>query len=173
LSHVPALYPADQGLLYHWCKYVKKSVSILFRDRIENYGSLSNGTVFHESTTRHLFLNSSVVGGGINNSDYPRIRCLLDSNPESCIGRAPASNYVHFTGNAKPWFHGPPQDLSPATELNSGKHLWYTTLSRLNDRLQMGLHFASWETGRNRRPLLGMYPKYGEILTMNTSILSR
>jgi hypothetical protein len=163
---------ADQGLLYHWCKYQKKSVSIVFPNRIENYGALADGTVVLEKTTVNLFLNESVIGGGIQNQDYPTIFCLLNSNPQSCLGGAPFSNFIHFTGRAKPWFHRPPEDLSPETERSSPNHLWYSTLGRLSDRWNWGLNFSHWEVGALRRPLLGMFPKYGDILTMNTSILS-
>jgi len=36
---------ADQGLLYHWAKYVEKSVTIIFRHEIENWGADANGKV--------------------------------------------------------------------------------------------------------------------------------
>jgi hypothetical protein len=164
---------ADQGLLYHWCKYVQKNVTIVFPHHIENYGELANGTVVLESSIHHAFLNSSVAGGGINNTDYPHIRCLNSHDAKSCIGGAPYSNFVHFTGRQKPWFRPPPNGWSPddKIESTSAPRLWYSVLYRLNERLSMGLNFSHWETGKIRRPLLGMSPMYGEILTMNTSIL--
>jgi hypothetical protein len=153
-------------------KYAKKSVSIVFPSSIVNYGALSNGTVVRESTVKQPFLNATVIGGGTSNNEYPKINCLLGSSGISdCLARAPASNFIHFTGKRKPWFHSPPHDLSNETQYKGQNHLWYYTLNRLNDELHMGLNFSHWETGRSRRPLLGMYPKYGDIKTMNASIL--
>ena len=49
---------ADQGLLYHWTKYVKQSVSLIIGNQIENWGS-RNGTVVLEGTMKGLLNNST------------------------------------------------------------------------------------------------------------------
>jgi hypothetical protein len=40
----------DQGLLYHWVKYVKKSTSIINGDKVNNWSALPNGTAYLEKT---------------------------------------------------------------------------------------------------------------------------
>lgn len=84
---------------------------------------------------------------------------------------APRSDHVHFTGRRKPWFHGPPANLTEENHLASDAHFWYYHLDQLNDELDMGLNFTGWTTGRSRRPLLGMYPLYGAVLTSNTNLV--
>ena len=39
---------ADQGLLFHWAKYEEKSVSIVFRNKIQNWSANENGDVHVE-----------------------------------------------------------------------------------------------------------------------------
>jgi hypothetical protein len=84
---------------------------------------------------------------------------------------SPRSDFVHFTGRRKPWFHGPPANVTKETRLDSDSHLWFYQLEQLNDELDMGLNFTGWATGKSRRPLLGMYPLYGAVLTSNTNLV--
>ena len=53
---------ADQGLLYHWTKYEEKSVSIFFRNEIQNWGANENGVVHKESVIPidNIMLHKSV-----------------------------------------------------------------------------------------------------------------
>jgi hypothetical protein len=84
---------------------------------------------------------------------------------------APRSDHFHFTGRRKPWFHGPPGNVTEENSLDSPAHFWFYHLEQLNNELDMGLNFTDWMTGRSRRPLLGMYPKYGDVLTSNTNLV--
>jgi hypothetical protein len=61
--------------------------------------------------------------------------------------------------------------VTEETHLDSDAHFWYYHLEQLNDELDMGLNFTGWTTGRSRRPLLGMYPLYGAVLTSNTDLV--
>jgi len=54
---------ADQGLLYHWTKYEEKSVSIVFRQRIQNWGYDGNGKAHKES---EILLDNLENEGGVN-----------------------------------------------------------------------------------------------------------
>jgi hypothetical protein len=84
---------------------------------------------------------------------------------------APRSDHVHFTGRRKPWFHVPPANVTEENRLDSDAHFWFYNLEQLNDELDLGLNFTGWTTGRSRRPLLGMYPLYGAVLTSNTNLV--
>jgi hypothetical protein len=81
------------------------------------------------------------------------------------------NDYVHFTGRRKPWFHGPPANLTKESSLDSGSHFWYYQLEQLNDEHDMGINFTGWGAhDGTRRPLLGMSPLYGDVLTSNTNL---
>jgi hypothetical protein len=84
---------------------------------------------------------------------------------------APRSDFVHFTGRKKPWFHGPPADLTENTRFKTASHFWFYQLEQLNDEFDLGLNFTHWNSGKSKgRPLLGMYPVYGAVLTSNTNL---
>jgi hypothetical protein len=144
--------------LLHQVKYAKKSVSIAYRDKIQNFGALPNGTIVLEETLNRPFANHSKP-----------IKCLSGYN--MCAMGAPRSDFVHFTGRRKPWFHGPPANLTKKTRFKTDSHFWFYQLEQLNDELDMGLDFARWKNGKSKgRPLLGMYPVYGAVLTSNTNL---
>jgi hypothetical protein len=69
----------------------------------------------------------------------------------------PYSDFMHFSGSYKPWRTGPPDDLHHDT--NSTPHrLWWSTLTLLNDEMDMGIgdQLKNW-TG-NMDTLLGHLP---------------
>jgi hypothetical protein len=141
---------ADQGLLFHWVKYEQKSVSVVLKDKIQNWGADStDGTVRMEKE-----LDLSVV------SEHARVRpCWKEIIKfRQCL--PPHSDFTHFTGRSKPWLNTPPPDLSEATASLSPQHFWFYTLSILNDKMGIGLDFTHWRT--HHRPFLGMYPKHVE-----------
>jgi hypothetical protein len=86
---------------------------------------------------------------------------------------APRSDHVHFTGRGKPWFHTPPGNVTEETRLDSASHFWFYQLEQLNNELDLGLNFTGWTTGKSRRPLLGMYPLYGAVLSSNTNLVGK
>ena len=67
---------ADQGLLYHWTKYVKKSVTLIIEREIENWSD-KNGTAALESIVSKKLLNEA--------------SCSKRNN-------APYTDFKHFTG---------------------------------------------------------------------------
>jgi hypothetical protein len=78
----------QQGLLYHWTKYVQKSVSLIIPGRVENWGT-SSCTPMTGLCKEETFYN------------------ILE--PHSCRHRAkreksPYRDFFHFTGDRKPWW---------------------------------------------------------------------
>ena len=140
---------SDQGLLYHYTKYVKKSVSIIhYKNLVENWGASGpNGTVELELIIQDPFANYS----------KPRIR-----ESDSC--RKFMCDYIHFSGRGKPWLHRPPDDIIAGHPTKNGdsKHLWWNTLYELNNELDIGLNFSAWNT-IGQRPLLGLYAKFNDM----------
>jgi hypothetical protein len=130
--------------LYYWVKYVEKSVSIVFRDNVQNWSANADGRVHLEETlSLHIFEGLSVK--------RPCWKSVMKLKP--C--QAPHSDFVHFTGSKKPWLKGPPEDYQTAKDA-SPSHYWFYILSILNTKMAIGLDFENWKTGQ--RPELGLYP---------------
>jgi hypothetical protein len=76
---------ADQGLLYYWTKYVKKSVSILVTSSVEQWGADPiTGEPIQERIDKGTIHEHSCSPG-------PKRRA------------APYRDFVHLTGKKKPW----------------------------------------------------------------------
>jgi hypothetical protein len=70
---------ADQGLLFYWTKYVKKRVSLVRQNVIENWDVDETGTLRIESTSRGLLDKHSPCHKG---------------GTRPC----PYTDFIHFTG---------------------------------------------------------------------------
>jgi hypothetical protein len=70
------------------------------------------------------------------------------------------------------WLQGPPVDLSNETQNATAEHLWWYTLTLLNDRLDMGIteQLHNWTTGHHQRPLLGMHPSRWQATSARTNL---
>jgi hypothetical protein len=149
---------ADQGLLYQWVKYEEKSVSIVFRNGIQNWGvhNASTGELVLEAFHRLDVLDTF--------STRTKRECWTIQLSAPC--RSPFTDYVHFSGQLKPWFRGPPADWQNSTDPVGS---WYRELERLNRelRLGLGLDLTKWRTGH--RPLLGLYPLHVSAALANYS----
>jgi lipopolysaccharide biosynthesis glycosyltransferase len=85
----------DQGLLYHWVKYVKKNVSIINQDKVETWGTINNtkdGEVQMISMHRNIFHDGC-------SSSMPKYKFHWGRNVY------PEKDFVHFTGDEKPWIN--------------------------------------------------------------------
>jgi hypothetical protein len=82
---------ADQGLLYHWTKYVKHDVSLIYGDTVENIGPNPTGGNDEEE----------FVVEGTRKGWLKKYSCNDDSNRHQ---PAPYRDFIHFTGFGKPWW---------------------------------------------------------------------
>lgn len=73
---------ADQGLLYHWTKYVKQSVSLIIRDEVENWGS-RDGNAHLETVLQQDALTNYTCAASVS---------AVTGQP------SPYRDFVHFTG---------------------------------------------------------------------------
>jgi hypothetical protein len=145
---------ADQGLLYHYAKYVKKSVSILFNqtDGIENYGLSKDGTVRMET------LDYSIL---------PKDRILRFQDDVAC--EKFLCDFVHFVGKNKPWLSRPKDVMNGIVNVKAknsihyikAQQTWFETLFQLNRTLSMELDFRNWDAGG--KPPLGLFPKLSDM----------
>jgi hypothetical protein len=124
---------SDQGLLYHWTKYVKRDVSIVFEDRVENWGAPigggMKGKVGLEETIRRPF----------NNYSKPRLRVYAMCRKFLC-------DIMHFSGTKKPWLRKPPKDLSDVTKEKDVFYLWWYTLQQIDKTAGLELDYEHWRT---------------------------
>jgi hypothetical protein len=140
---------ADQGLLYHYTKYARRSVTIILADRVQNWGTTTNHT--EASTDGNGPVHANVSGKVVRLLETLKFPFQNYSQPSSIMvqkcGRwtlgkgcpPPYSDYFHFTGKGKPWFNGPPSDLSNETKKASAEHFCWHTLTVLNDQRDMGI----------------------------------
>ena len=138
---------SDQGLLYHWVKYVKKNVSMQVGARIEHWTTTTKGILYISNTTYNQLL--------------PYERPIVHDRP-SCSNWA--CDWSHFTGRQKPWlFEVPKSILSNVThDPSTARELWFTTLRGLDRDYNLGINFANFTIGR---PTLGSWATYGAVRT--------
>lgn len=132
---------SDQGLLYHWTKYEEKSLSIVVRDKVMNFESVNGEKMALVGT---ISLDALV---GMSNA-HSCWETFMAHKP--C--KAPHSDFLNFPGSSKPWFHLPPVNYNDMPA-ESPIHLWYHSLSELNDQLKIGLDFQHWR--HQQRPPFG------------------
>mmetsp|Transcript_33610 Transcript_33610/g.100194 ORF Transcript_33610/g.100194 Transcript_33610/m.100194 type:complete len:459 (-) Transcript_33610:2288-3664(-) len=142
---------ADQGLLYHWVKYVKRSVSIVIKGSVQNWSERSvNGTIsaFLESTTEGVLDNASC-----SESD-PYDRGWKTSSP-------PYRDFHHFTGKKKPWLWADaPEDFHNGEMGPSPGAMWYHTLRKVKAKYNMALNVEKLAL---KPPPLGLWPTHWEM----------
>jgi hypothetical protein len=130
---------SEQGLIYYWVKYVKKSFSVVMGDPIENWGEAGL-----ESK-----MSVSEFNGVVDTSHcYEGMTHLNSSLP---------NGFIHFFGpKDKPWLKEVPNDLNEGSSLKTELHLWFWMLMKVNDDLEMGIDFSNWTPVQ--KPPLGTKP---------------
>lgn len=137
---------ADQGLLYHWCKYVSRSVSIVLRNKVSHWGN-KMGKAAHVRT--------DVLTDLLKGFTTKKPKCSTGKGRlREC--HSPYSDYRHFTGRFKPWLIGPPRDYLQYPN-KSDTHIWFSHLHAINHEHNLGLNVTIWgkRPKLERKPLLG------------------
>jgi hypothetical protein len=143
---------ADQGLIYYWMKYVKKSVSLIIRHEVEQWEADVNGRLQRDENL------------------YPK---MLDnygcaSNLAKKVGWAPHSDYVHLTGRSKPW-NSNREDLEMAITTKSFQNCtdvekWYYSLVEALKEIdvynEVSLEFI---LGTHESPAVGTSPSFQQM----------
>lgn len=153
----------DQGLLYHWVKYVKKNVVIITgQNHGEWWGTDHNGTLLLEQKRDRALSNYSCLA----NTNLPSRQMRFAHHPAyggNLIQDVPYGDYVHFYGPFKPWLVNeadPP--VEGKIQAPSARSYWFVLLRQLNEQLSMGINFTNWtverakleQTAHNRVPAL-------------------
>ncbi len=157
---------ADQGLLYYYAKYHRKSVSVVHRTgAIAHYGwngvAVTKIKPFHQTTDAFL------------NDDSPRIR-LPGKHSQM---KYPFHCFVHFSGLSKPWLKGgaPPECCRPNTQYKSAKHFWMYELSELlkeQGRTDINVRTHWKKRKKAHLPPLGFFPTYLQVVNASTNLLT-
>lgn len=138
---------SDQGLLYHWTKYERKSVSIIFENYVEHWGCVTDTDRDKEASDHPVVLQQRVADPFVNfskpeqtDSPYrPRIRVYAACKKFLC-------HVKHFTGSQKPWLRRPVKGYTNASlQFTDPTLLWWHTLYRIDQRLQLNLDFDHWK----------------------------
>ena len=138
---------SDQGLLYHWTKYVKHSVTIVYEDMAENWSPIDTNGVIKAVKERVL------IKPFVNYSN------LVLKQHSSC--KKFMCDFMHFSGADKPWLKKPPIALDDSNKLDSGNNFWWYFLMLVDHELGLKLDFDNWKEGQ--RPSLGMYATWGDM----------
>ena len=99
---------ADQGLLYYWTKYVKKSVSIVSREDVEQWDEDD----WYEDINRSLVLRK-IKDGKKGGPTIIKKAFKLYGCPVTHFLPSPYNDYFHLSGRAKPWFQTQEQLENP------------------------------------------------------------
>jgi hypothetical protein len=126
---------SDQGLLFHWAKYVKQRVSI-----IHGVGGINQAVQnWAPSSPAGKVVLKERLADPFKGWTKPRFRLYKPCRKFLC-------DFIHFTGKGKPWMHKPPANISATEYKRDDTNLvWWHTLYGLNGELGMGLNFTSWE----------------------------
>ena len=139
---------SDQGLLYHWTKYIKHSVTIVYQDMVENWSPINtNGAI--KAVKERVLVEPFV------NYSNPLLRQYSSCKKFMC-------DFIHFTGSGKPWLRKPLLDtLDESNKLHKGEHVWWYFLMVVDHEMGLNLDFHNWQ--ERQRPSLGLYAKRGDV----------
>ena len=141
----------DQGLLYHWVKYEKRSVSIVSGVEVDNYGPKQDRQrIKLERTLKDPFKQHTCLP-----LKYEKTFGELPTF--DARGMAPYRDFVHFLGANKPWKKRLPPPVHVNTDSETPEQYWFHILRLLNKELNMGLDFENWV--RIKKTPLGSLPK--------------
>jgi hypothetical protein len=175
---------ADQGLLYHWTKYVKQSVSLIISDEVENWTS-RNGTAHLERTMTGILNNYTCRPPLRGNRFSPAApyrdfrhftgTCFLVNLTELVFHIRLIFCFLYsFTGKSKPWQQNRSKlyfsdiELLPILDLN-GQQLqsvlvWYHTLKVVGKETNTTFDF-SFDKGRDdSAPPVGRFSDYAHMI---------
>lgn len=115
-------------------------MSAVYEDHVENWASLSDGSVFLEKKLKNPF------------REYATSAALLTYSYESCVKFM--CSFYHFTGQTKPWLSGPKGKFRWSWNKDPAV-IWWDTLHELNTQLNMRIDFERFSGGK---PTFGFFP---------------
>ena len=139
---------ADQGLLYHWTKHVKKDVTMLFGSRLERWGTKKQGG--EVSMRKKTFGWYKFVDGAKRGS--------------------PREDFRHFSGKKKPWRFNATADISydgsidfqdfmchQSSTFKNDVQMWYHLFRRMMKRVDLQIDLQKEFPIPDGFPPLGLF----------------
>lgn len=145
----------DQGLLYHWTKYVKNKLSIINGDKVQTWGSDEHGELkmISERPGKEVFIN------------IPR-HCKLKPMHHmhvsgiSTFGMrevTPYRDFHHFKSKLKPWL----KKNSQSKHKKGVMRLWFLVLDSASEKYGLNINI---EDVAYAKPILGMFPTHAMVM---------
>lgn len=163
---------ADQGLLYHWVKYVKRNVTIAIGPVLETWQDDTRHNP-NESKNRTKLVDTPIL---VDRSSYYHPLHDLSCRKQRKFrfhskegNTAPYSDYEH---NKKIWERNVlPSDVDHKYDADSPAQFWFHTLRELDRQFGMNIDWAHWleQIGNKARPF-GKEPKIEDFEMAATSI---
>jgi hypothetical protein len=137
--------------LYYWTKYYKQSVSIIYKNIVENWSSRNGTVVLEETLPDALGPYACLSYQDALKGRYARARFAPSL--------VPYRDFRHFSGRGKPW-QAKWLDLEKINTFEVVKttdpvHYWYFILRKVDRRLDMNLNFANLNVPS---AIFGAYP---------------
>lgn len=137
---------SDEGLWYYFAKYIRKDVSIIIGNRLQNW--ISNGMdempikVIEQQNLFEKYSSEPIAYQEFCDTD------LEENGNLKHICLSPYRDFAHFKRSNKPWLVGVEKSWYGGTG-NSGLHaphrLWFKELFELNDCYNIGIDIEHWE----------------------------
>jgi hypothetical protein len=134
------------GLLYHWVKYYKQSVTLVYGVNAEDWGH-GNGTTLVRERTHQPFANQSCLE--LPPEKYKSRYSLHPAYGRAMQDKPPYSDFLHFYGPFKPFenltlammsLQRLPNQTSKY-DSKSSLDYFFQQLRKVNDLVNMGLDF--------------------------------
>jgi hypothetical protein len=148
---------ADQGLLYHWVKYVKKNVSIIVYNVLQNWVS-SGAQQGNDTSNGSPVMETNASTYNISGFGCPNHYRIFPRNRPS-----PQKDFTHFTGTKKPWESKTiPADIESPEKAVWAQEIWFHLLRKANQEFDLNLNITTVLT--KQKPLLGRFPGRRDII---------
>jgi alpha-N-acetylglucosamine transferase len=148
----------DQGLLYHWMKYVKKNVTLIRGNGVKTWKADGNGNVKMIREQKGTDIFGDVTRHG---TVYQHLQSGMDNT-------VPYRDFKHFTQLAKPWLKGtakkPPPIVENIKDVRYPVQLWYHILRQLNSEHNFGINTEHLSL---KLPSLGLTPTHNMVMMTN------
>ena len=135
----------DQGLLYHYVKYARKSVTIIVGEPgnlAQNWHRGPNNTAELENTVASPFEKYTCRKAGMRQDEGYGSHPTYGNHLKSLH---PYSDYTHFYAKYKPWATAElPAEPASREEAADSTTYWFFVLRQLNRKLGMEIDFNNW-----------------------------
>ena len=147
----------DQGMLYHWTKYVKKKVTQIVKNEALIFREDDNGNVTMVARVNKATLFQNVTEYGHLRTEAPITIAKL--------GRV-YTDFMHFFLGSKPWLQEAPPLVESINQTTTPLELWYFVLREINEKYDLRINTESisiTKTPLGHEPTLDMLKINGRI----------